>query len=205
MNSPDLPSQAQAHQRKMQKQKTNIDKSIAAADEEKGVLILLTGDGKGKSSSAFGMVMRSLGYGHKVGIVQFIKGVQLSGEEIFIRERHPEVEFYQMGTGFTWETQDKEQDKRSAEAAWKLACDYLMDESIGLVMLDELNIVLKQELLPLESVLTALQQRPAMQHAIVTGRSAPAELIDIADTVTEMKPIKHAFAAGIRAQRGMEL
>lgn len=197
-------TQSEPHKQRMQQKKTLMDKRIAKADKNQGILLVNTGAGKGKSSAGFGVVARALGHDLNVVVIQFIKGSFSTGEEAFFRGQE-NLQYHVMGDGFTWETQDKEQDKRSAEAAWKLACDYLMDESIGLVMLDELNIVLKQELLPLESVLTALQQRPAMQHAIVTGRSAPAELIDIADTVTEMKPIKHAFAAGIRAQRGMEL
>ena len=197
-------NQSEPHKQRMQEKKTLMDKRIAKADKNQGILLVNTGAGKGKSSAGFGVVARALGHDLNVVVIQFIKGSFSTGEEAFFRGQE-NLQYHVMGDGFTWETQDKEQDKRSAEAAWKLACDYLMDESIGLVMLDELNIVLKQELLPLESVLTALQQRPAMQHAIVTGRSAPAELIDIADTVTEMKPIKHAFAAGIRAQRGMEL
>lgn len=197
-------TQSEPHKQRMQQKKTLMDKRIAKADKNQGILLVNTGAGKGKSSAGFGVVARALGHDLNVVVIQFIKGSFSTGEEAFFRGQE-NLQYHVMGDGFTWETQDKEQDKRSAEAAWKLACDYLMDESIGLVMLDELNIVLKQELLPLESVLTALQQRPAMQHAIVTGRNAPAELIDIADTVTEMKPIKHAFAAGIRAQRGMEL
>lgn len=197
-------TQSEPHKQRMQQKKTLMDKRIAKADKNQGILLVNTGAGKGKSSAGFGVVARALGHDLNVVVIQFIKGSFSTGEEAFFRGQE-NLQYHVMGDGFTWETQDKEQDMRSAEAAWKLACDYLMDESIGLVMLDELNIVLKQELLPLESVLTALQQRPAMQHAIVTGRNAPAELIDIADTVTEMKPIKHAFAAGIRAQRGMEL
>ena len=197
-------TQSEPHKQRMQQKKTLMDKRIAKADKNQGILLVNTGAGKGKSSAGFGVVARALGHDLNVVVIQFIKGSFSTGEEAFFRGQE-NLQYHVMGDGFTWETQDKEQDKRSAEAAWELACDYLMDESIGLVMLDELNIVLKQELLPLESVLTALQQRPAMQHAIVTGRNAPAELIDIADTVTEMKPIKHAFAAGIRAQRGMEL
>ena len=197
-------TQSEPHKQRMQQKKTLMDKRIAKADKNQGILLVNTGAGKGKSSAGFGVVARALGHDLNVVVIQFIKGSFSTGEEAFFRGQE-NLQYHVMGDGFTWETQDKEQDKRSAEAAWKLACDYLMDESIGLVMLDELNIALKQGLLPLESVLTALQQRPVMQHAIVTGRNAPAELIDIADTVTEMKPIKHAFAAGIRAQRGMEL
>ena len=193
-----------AYKKRMQRKKTLMDQRIVAADTDQGVLLVNTGAGKGKSSAGFGVVARALGHELEVVVIQFIKGSFSTGEEAFFRGQE-HLHYHVMGDGFTWETQDKEQDKRSAELAWELACEYLQDESIGLVMLDELNIVLKQGLLPLESVLTALQQRPAMQHAIVTGRNAPAELMEIADTVTEMKPIKHAFAAGIRAQRGMEL
>ncbi len=197
-------TESKTHQQRMGRKKSLMDKRIAKADKNQGILLVNTGAGKGKSSAGFGVVARALGHGLKVVVIQFIKGSFSTGEEAFFRGQD-NLQYHVMGDGFTWETQDKEQDKRSAEAAWELACGYLQDESIGLVMLDELNIVLKQGLLPLESVLAALQQRPAMQHAIVTGRSAPAELIEVADTVTEMKPIKHAFAAGIRAQRGMEL
>ena len=204
MNSPGLPSQAQAHQRKMKKQKTNIDKSIAAADEEKGVLILLTGDGKGKSSSAFGMVMRSLGYGHKVGVVQFIKGVQLSGEEIFIRERHPEVELYQMGTGFTWETQDKAADIAAAETTWAVAERMLADGSVNLVVLDELTYMLGFKYLDESRVLEALRKRPPEQSVVVTGRGGGSALQALADTVSEIKDIKHAYKSGIKARLGVD-
>lgn len=194
----------QTHQQRMQRKKSLMDKRIVKADKNQGVLLVNTGAGKGKSSAGFGVVARALGHDMEVAVIQFIKGSFSTGEEAFFRGQE-HLHYHVMGDGFTWETQDKEQDRRSAELAWELACEYLQDASIGLVMLDELNIVLKQELLPLDSVLAALQQRPAMQHVIVTGRNAPAELIEIADTVTEMKPIKHAFAAGIRAQRGMEL
>ena len=204
MNSPGLPSQAQAHQRKMKKQKTNIDKSIAAADEEKGVLILLTGDGKGKSSSAFGMVMRSLGYGHKVGVVQFIKGVQLSGEELFIRERHPEVELYQMATGFTWETQDKSGDIAAAETTWAVAERMLADASVNLVVLDELTYMLGFKYLDESRVLKALRNRPLEQSVVVTGRGGGSALQELADTVAEIKDIKHAYKSGIKARLGVD-
>ena len=204
MNSPGLPSQAQAHQRKMKKQKTNIDKSIAAADEEKGVLILLTGDGKGKSSSAFGMVMRSLGYGHKVGVVQFIKGVQLSGEELFIRERHPEVELYQMATGFTWETQDKSGDIAAAETTWAVAERMLADASLNLVVLDELTYMLGFNYLDESRVLEALRKRPPEQSVVVTGRGGGSALQQLAETVAEIKDIKHAYKSGIKARLGVD-
>ncbi len=192
------------HQKKMQKQKTNIDKSIAAADEEKGVLILLTGDGKGKSSSAFGMVMRCLGYGYKLGVVQFIKGVQLSGEEIFVRDQHPEVEFYQMGTGFTWDTQDKSKDIAAAEATWAVAERMLADESLHLVVLDELTYMLGFKYLDEKRVLDALRNRPPAQSVVVTGRGGGSALQALADTVSEIKDIKHAYKSGIKARQGVD-
>jgi len=197
-------NQQDRHQRKMQKQKTNIDKSIAAADEEKGVLILLTGDGKGKSSSAFGMVMRCLGYGYKQGVVQFIKGVQLSGEEIFIRDQHPEVEFYQMGTGFTWDTQDKSKDIAAAQATWAVAERMLADDSLHLVVLDELTYMLGFKYLDEKRVLDALRNRPPEQSVVVTGRGGGSALQELADTVSEIKDIKHAYKSGIKARQGVD-
>ncbi len=193
-----------AYKKRMQQKKSVMDRRIRAADTDQGILLVNTGPGKGKSSAGFGVVARALGHDMEVAVIQFIKGSFSTGEEVFFR-RQENLHYHVMGDGFSWETQDRDQDQRSAEIAWQLACDYLQTETIGLVMLDELNIVLKRDLLPLDSVLSALRQRPAMQHVIVTGRNAPAELIEIADTVTEMKPIKHAFAAGIRAQHGMEL
>jgi cob(I)alamin adenosyltransferase len=192
------------HRRRMQRHKEIVDARIAQADQDCGVLVVNTGNGKGKSSAAFGMVARALGHGMKIGVVQFIKGSFSTGEETFFR-RFPEVEFHAMGEGFTWETQDAERDRRSAQAAWEKAATFLADPSYQLVVLDELNIALKLGLVSKDAVLDALQNRPAHQHAVVTGRAAPKELIDIADTVTEMRPLKHAFDAGIRAQKGVEL
>ena len=188
----------------MKKQKASIDRGIDAAQEERGVLILLTGEGKGKSSSAFGMVMRSLGYGHKVGVVQFIKGVQLSGEEIFIRERHPEVELYQMGTGFTWETQDKAADIAAAATTWTVAERMLADESLHLVVLDELTYMLGFSYLDESRVLDALRNRPVEQSVVVTGRGGGAALQALADTVAEIKDLKHAYKSGIKARQGLD-
>jgi cob(I)alamin adenosyltransferase len=195
----------QRHKKSMEKQKTNIDHSIAEATEERGIVILLTGDGKGKSSSAFGMVMRSLGYGHKVGIIQFIKGVQLSGEEIFIREQHPEVDFYQMGTGFTWDTQDREKDIVAAQATWQQAQKMLSDDSIRLVVLDELTYMFAYKYLDEHSVLDAINKRPFEQSVVVTGRGGGKALKELADTVSEVKEVKHAFKAGIKARLGIDL
>jgi cob(I)alamin adenosyltransferase len=192
------------HNTAMKKQKANVDASIAAADTERGVAILLTGDGKGKSSSAFGMVMRALGYGYKVGVVQFIKGEQLSGEEIYLRDQHPEVNFYQMGTGFTWDTQDRSGDIAAAQRTWEVALPMLRDDSYHLVVLDELTYMLAFDYLPEQEVLDALANRPVQQSVVVTGRGGGSRLQDVMDTVAEVKDIKHAFAAGIKAREGVD-
>lgn len=192
------------HRERMQRKKAVIDAAIARATEDKGLLLVLTGNGKGKSSSAFGMVARALGHGMRVGVVQFIKGAQSTGEEAFFR-RFPEVEYHVMGEGFTWETQDRERDVRAAQRAWETAQRMLQDPAIRLVVFDELNLVLKYGYLEIEEVLRDLNARPPMQHVIVTGRSAPVGLIEAADTLTEMRAVKHAFEAGIRAQKGIEL
>jgi len=195
---------AARHRARMQRRKSVVDARIAAATTQRGVLLVLTGNGKGKSSSAFGMVARALGHGMHVGVVQFIKGKYATGEKTFFR-RFPELSYHVMGEGFTWETQDRERDVRAAIAAWEVATGMLRDPALALVVLDELNIVLRYRYLTLEAVLGALRSRPIEQHVVVTGRGAPPELIEIADTVTDMRAVKHAFEAGIRAQRGIEL
>ncbi len=195
---------AERHRLRMQRQKELVDARVAQADEDRGVLVVNTGNGKGKSSSAFGMVARALGHGMRVAVVQFIKGSIATGEESFFR-RFPEVEYHVMGEGFTWDTQDRDRDIRTADAAWAKARMFLADPDFELVVLDELNIALKLGYLPLDEVLSALLGRPPRQHAVVTGRAAPPELIEIADTVTEMRPVKHAFDLGVRAQKGIEL
>lgn len=195
---------AEKHKKAMQKQKEKVDKHIAEADIERGVCILLTGPGKGKSSSAFGMVMRALGYGQKVGVVQFIKGVQLSGEEIYLRDRCPDVEFYQMATGFTWNTQDRDADIEAAERTWKVAEAMLQDDQYDLVVLDELTYMLGYKYLDKEMVLDALTNRPVEQSVVVTGRGGGSELQDIADTVSMVKDVKHAYNAGIKARKGVD-
>lgn len=194
----------ESHKKKMQKQKEKVDAHIAAADIERGVAILLTGNGKGKSSSGFGMVLRALGYGHKVGVVQFIKGEQLSGEEIFLKEKMPEVDFYQMGTGFTWNTQDRSADIAAAEKTWAVAEKMLKDDSYNLVLLDELTYMLAYKYLDEEMVLNALKNRPVEQSVVVTGRGGGSELRDLVDTVSEIKEIKHAYKAGIKARKGVD-
>ncbi len=191
------------HNARMQRKKAVVDDKIAAAQTERGVLLVNTGNGKGKSSAAFGLVARALGHGMKVGVVQFIKGRSGTGEEAFF-SRVPEVAWHVMGEGFTWETQDRARDVAAAEAAWAQALAFLRDPAIGLVVLDELNIALKYRYLEVDTVVADLLARPAMQHVVVTGRAAPPELIAAADTVTEATPVKHAFAAGVKAMPGME-
>lgn len=200
----DAAALAERHRLRMLRKKAVVDGRIAAAETERGVLLVLTGNGKGKSSSAFGMVARALGHGMKVGVVQFIKGKFSTGEEAFYR-RFPEVSYHVMGEGYTWETQDRERDVRAAAAAWDVARSLLSDAACELVVLDELNIALKHRYLDVATVIADLRARPAMQHAVVTGRAAPPELIEAADTVTEMMVVKHAFQQGIRAQKGVEL
>ncbi|PVZ13950.1 MULTISPECIES: cob(I)yrinic acid a,c-diamide adenosyltransferase [unclassified Pseudomonas] len=193
------------HQARMLRKKAVIDERIASADGDCGVLLVLGGNGKGKSSSAFGMLARALGHGMRCGVVQFIKGRNSTGEELFFRRFPEEVSYHVMGEGFTWETQDRQRDIAAAQAAWVKARELLADPAIGLVVLDELNIALKHGYLELDQVMEDLQARPTMQHVVVTGRGAKPELIELADTVTEMGMVKHAFAAGIRAQKGVEL
>ena len=195
----------QRHEDRMAKKKAIVDDKIKQADKEKGVIVITTGNGKGKSSSGFGMVARALGHGMKIGIIQFIKGAFSTGEESFFRRFPDEVEYHVMGDGFTWETQNREQDVITASQAWKEAQRMLKDETYDLILLDELNIVLKYQYLNIEDVIADLQKRPIMQHVVITGRAAKDELIEIADTVTEMKDIKHAFRSGIKAQKGIEL
>jgi len=192
------------HNKAMAKQKAAVDEGIAKADIERGVSVLLTGDGKGKTSSAFGMVMRALGYGQKVGIVQFIKGVQASGEEHYVRENHPEVTLYQMGTGFTWDTQDRDGDIAAAQRTWQQAKDMLSDASYDLVVLDELTYMLAFDYLPEGEVISAITSRPESQSVVVTGRGGGPALREIMDTVSEVKEIKHAYRAGIRARQGVD-
>jgi cob(I)alamin adenosyltransferase len=192
------------HRVRMERKKAIIDERIAAADKQIGILIVNTGNGKGKSSSAFGMVARALGHGMRVGVVQFIKGAMSTGEEQFLRRFPAEVSFHAMGEGYTWETQDRERDAANAALAWEQARRFLRDPAIGLVVLDELNIALKYRYLDVHTVIGDLLERPPMQHVVVTGRAAPPELVAVADTVTEMNVVKHAFAAGIAAQAGTE-
>lgn len=192
------------HKARMQRKKALVDQKIAEAQDEYGLLLVHSGNGKGKSSSAFGMVARALGHGIKVGVVQFIKGAASTGEEIFFRRFPDEVRYHVMGEGFTWETQDRQRDIAKAREAWTVAAELLADPGIGLVVLDELNIALKYGYLDLEPVLADIESRPMLQHVVVTGRGAPPGLIEAADTVTEMSLVKHAFKARVKAQKGVE-
>ena len=200
----DIDSERNArHKARMERKKAVVDAAIAAATGTRGLLLVNTGNGKGKSSAAFGVLARALGHGMKVGVVQFVKGRSDTGEEAFFR-RQPEVSWHVMGDGFTWDTQDRSADIASAKAGWEQARRFLDDQEIGLVVLDELNIVLKYGYLDVADVITDINSRPEMQHVIVTGRGAPEALIEAADTVTEMGVVKHAFKAGIAAQAGVE-
>ncbi|MEX1032748.1 MAG: cob(I)yrinic acid a,c-diamide adenosyltransferase [Cellvibrionaceae bacterium] len=195
---------ARKHKAAMQKQKANVDASIAAASIERGVAVLLTGDGKGKSTSAFGMVIRALGYGQKVGVVQFIKGQQQSGEELYIRQHCPQVDLVQMGTGFTWDTQDREGDMKAAMETWQVARAMLQDSKYDLVILDELTYMLAYRYLPEDELLQAIANRPISQSVVVTGRGGGSKLRQIMDTVSEIKAVKHAFEQGIKARPGVD-
>ncbi len=193
------------YRNRAQRKKELIDRKIARATIERGVLVVNTGNGKGKSSSGFGMLARSLGHGFHCGVVQFIKGSFSTGEEAFFRRFPDELDYHVMGEGFTWETQDQARDIAAAQAAWGVARDMLADPSYDFVLLDELNIALRKEYVALGDVLAALAIRPPDQHVVITGRAAPDGLVEVADTVTEMRVVKHAFQAGIKAQKGIEL
>ncbi len=192
------------HNKAMAKQKAAVDDAISKADIEQGVSVLLTGDGKGKTSSAFGMVIRALGYGQRVGIVQFIKGAQPSGEETYVKNHLPDVTLYQMGTGFTWDTQDRAGDIAAAERTWEQARAMLEDVTYDLVVLDELTYMLAFDYLPEQDVIGALTSRPAGQSVVVTGRGGGQALREAMDTVSEVKEIKHAYRAGIMARQGVD-
>ncbi len=181
-----------------------VDAGIACATVERGLLLVLTGNGKGKSSSAFGMVARALGHGMKVGVAQFIKSRSDTGEEAFF-SRQPGVEWHVLGEGFTWETQSREQDIATARRGWEVAQRMLADPAIDLVVLDELTYLLKDGYLDQVAVLAAIAARPPMQHIVVTGRGATPALVELADTVSEIADIKHAYRAGVKAQKGVDL
>lgn len=192
------------HAARMVRKKAVIDASIARATEDRGLLIVVTGNGKGKSTSAFGTMARALGYGMKVGVCQFIKSRTDTGEEAFFG-KNPNVEWHVLGDGFTWETQNREQDIATAERGWAVATRMLNDPSYQLVVLDELTYLLKYDYLDSDMVLDILANRSDMQHVIVTGRGAPDALNELADTVSIIADEKHAYRAGVKAQRGIDL
>ena len=192
------------YKKRMQRKKEYIDSRIDAANIDKGIIVLLTGNGKGKSSSAMGMICRALGYDMKVALVRFLKGDQQTGEDLFI-ENHPNIVSAHMESGFTWDTQDKELDKQKATATWFEAKKFLANEEISVVVLDEITYMINYKYLDESEILLALSNRPKDQHVIITGRAASQGLIDVSDTVSEVEDIKHAFRANIRAQKGIDL
>jgi cob(I)alamin adenosyltransferase len=192
------------HADKMRKKKEARNKILATKTEERGLLIVHTGKGKGKSTAAFGMVFRAIGHGFKVGVVQFVKGAWGTGERDVLAKFPELVTIKAMGEGFTWDTQDRQRDIAAARAAWESAKQMIGDASYKLILLDELNIVLRYDYLPLDEVIDVLKSKPRDTHVIVTGRNAKDELIEIADLVTEMTEIKHPFRAGVKAQAGIE-
>jgi cob(I)alamin adenosyltransferase len=191
------------HLYKMKKKKAVVDERIARANEERGVLILMKGNGKGKSSSAFGTMARALGHGQRAGVVQFIKGRQETGEHLFFKN-HPRVDFHVMGHGFTWETQDKQQDIAAAQDAWKVAEKMLGNEDYDILVFDEMSYMFKYGYLDVEPVATALLARPRSQNVIITGRTMHRQLGDIADTISKIEDVEHAFRKGVKAQPGIE-
>jgi cob(I)alamin adenosyltransferase len=199
-----MPDSGSRHRQRMARKKAVVDTAIARAEQDKGLLLVLTGNGKGKSSSAFGMVARTLGYGLKAGVVQFIKSRRDTGEEKFLGGQ-PDVQWHVVGDGFTWETQNRDADIATAQRGWAVAQGLLRDASLHLVVLDELTYLLNYGYLDAQQVCADLAARPAMQHVVVTGRAAPQSLLDIADTVSEIHDVKHAFRAGVRAQPGIDL
>ena len=196
--------EAERHRAKMAKRKSVQDDEVAGKTVEKGLLIVHTGTGKGKSTAAFGLALRMLGRGKRVGVVQFVKGAWHTAERDALEKFGDQVAWYSMGEGFTWETQDLARDIAAAEAAWAKAVELMEDDSFSLVILDELNIALRYDYLPLDQVIATLKARRPSLHVIVTGRNAKPALIEAADLVTDMTLVKHHFAAGVKAQPGIE-
>ncbi|NLS56288.1 cob(I)yrinic acid a,c-diamide adenosyltransferase [Hafnia alvei] len=190
------------YQQRQQQLKERVEQRVAAATKRGGIVIVFTGNGKGKTSAAFGTAARAIGHGMKVGVVQFIKGEWESGERNLLERAG--AEFHIMATGFTWNTQDKLSDTQAAVTAWEQGKRMLADPTYGLVILDELTYMLTYGYLPLNEVLTALENRPAQQNVVITGRACHREIIALADTVSEMRPVKHAFDSGIQAQAGID-
>ena len=196
----------QNHNERMQRKKEVVDAAIGRAQEERGIVILITGNGKGKTTSAFGTLYRALGHGQRAGVVQFIKGTQATGEVTFLQQQPASaaVQYHAMATGFTWNTQNWDADKRAADEAWAQAARMLRDPALSLVLLDELTYMLKYNYLDTAAVVEAIRTRPPMQTVIVTGRAAKPELVELADTVSEIADRKHAFKAGVKAQAGID-
>ena len=190
------------YRERQQRLKDKVDARVAAAQDERGIVMVFTGNGKGKTTAAFGTATRAVGHGKKVGVIQFIKGTWPNGERNLL-EPHG-VEFQVMATGFTWNTQDRDSDTAACLAVWEHARRILADDQLDLVLLDELTYMVAYDYLPLESVLSALRERPAHQSVIITGRGCHRDIIELADTVSELRPVKHAFDAGIKAQMGID-
>lgn len=193
---------SEKHKHRQQKLKTAVDKKIAAASDEKSILLVLTGNGKGKSTAGFGTVLRAVGHQQNAAVVQFIKGAWECGERNVLQAL--DVPFFVMNTGFTWETQNREADIEAAEKAWQAAEKFLSDPTINMVLLDELTYMLSYHYLDVDRVVATLKNRPPHQHVVITGRSCHRKIIELADTVSEIQPVKHAFDAGIKAQIGLD-
>ena len=198
------PADHSKHNERMKRLKVARDKIQARKTIERGLLIIHTGNGKGKSSSAFGMAIRSIGWGMKVGILQYVKGNWETGEKSFFADRPDLLTWDVMGAGFTWETQDRARDIAAARAAWERSKELILDPAYDFIILDELNIVLRDDTLPIEEIVAFLKARPMEKHICITGRNAKPELIEIADLVTEFNEVKHPFKAGFKAQKGVE-
>ncbi|MCS5591554.1 MAG: cob(I)yrinic acid a,c-diamide adenosyltransferase [Gammaproteobacteria bacterium] len=192
-----------SYKKRMQKKKAYIDSRIEAANIDKGIIVLLTGNGKGKSSSAMGMICRALGYDLQVGLVRFLKGAQDTGEDLFLNS-HPNVKTALMESGFTWDTQDKDLDIQKALETWDKAKIFLQDSSIDLVVIDEITYMINYNYLDESVILEALNNRPENQHVVITGRAASKALIEVSDTVSEIQDVKHAFRNNIKAQKGVD-
>nr|WP_318381540.1 cob(I)yrinic acid a,c-diamide adenosyltransferase [uncultured Enterobacter sp.] len=190
------------YQQRQQRVKDRVDARVAAATDERGIVIVFTGNGKGKTTAAFGTATRAVGHGKKVGVIQFIKGTWPNGERNLLEPLG--VEFQVMATGFTWDTQNRESDTAACLAVWEHGRRMLADESIDMVVMDELTYMVAYDYLPLEEVLNALQNRPAQQTVIITGRGCHRDILELADTVSELRPVKHAFEAGVKAQMGID-
>jgi cob(I)alamin adenosyltransferase len=192
------------HREKMIRRKEAYDRKLAAATQEKGLLIINTGAGKGKTTAALGMVFRALGHGMKVGVVQFTKGAIATGEAALAERLAPQLEWHILGEGFTWETQDRNRDVAAAKAAWEIAVRLMRDPSFDLIVLDELNIVLRYDYLQVSKIAEELRTKREVLHVVVTGRNAKTELIELADLVTDMTMVKHPFRSGVKPQKGIE-